>query len=268
MDIWQACKDRFSHQTLGGQLVRVVESQEQVATNYLVETLDEQYMLEKMLERNKPHPTAEANSFTNKQAKNKHVKNSQQALHYLLATPFRYPPLKYGSRFGKKTAPSLLYASKHVSTALAESAYYRFVFWRGMQTPPSSNKFITQHTVWGANYYTNKGASLHAPPFNDYSQQLAAPDSYQYSQALGEELRVAGIQAFEFTSARDADQGLNVALFTPQPLANKQPSYQQQWLCDTNNDEVVFYSASDKAIYNFSIDQFLVNKKFVMPAVS
>lgn len=257
MDIWQACKDSFSHQTLGGQLVRVVESQEQVATNYLVKTLDEQHMLEQMLESNKPHPTAEANSFTNK-----------QTLHYLLATPFRYPPLKYGSRFGKKTEPSLLYASRNVSTALAESAYYRFVFWRGMQTPPSSNKFITQHTVWGANYYTNKGVSLHTSPFNNYSQQLTAPDSYQHSQALGAELRGAGIQAFEFTSARDVAQGLNVALFTPQPLANKQPSYQQQWLCDTSNDEVVFYSGSDKAIYNFSIDQFLVDKKFIMQAVS
>ncbi|WP_206045364.1 hypothetical protein [Oceanicoccus sagamiensis] len=73
MDIWQACKDRFTLRELNGRLVRVVESQEQVATNHLVDTLEEQHLLEQMLEENKPG-------------------HSHKGLHYLLATPFRYPP--------------------------------------------------------------------------------------------------------------------------------------------------------------------------------
>lgn len=249
MDIWQACKDSLNHQPLSGKLIRVVESQEQIATNHLVETLEEQQLLEQLLEDNKP------------------LSNHRDSpLHYLLTTPFRYPPLKYGSRFGKKSEPSLLYGSKNIGTALAETAYYRFVFWLGMATPPPSNKFITQHTVWGANYFTTKGMALHKPPFEHYQQQLAAPDSYQASQALGAELRTFGIEAFEFISARDLDKGLNIALFNAKAFRTQQPTFQQQWLCETSAASVSFYLTGQQAIYSFQREQFLADKKFPIPA--
>jgi hypothetical protein len=248
VNIWNACKDSFSHQILSGQLVRVVESQEQIATNNLVETLDEQLLLEKMLEDNKPsHDYAD--------------------LHYLLATPFRYPPLKYGSRFGKKSEPSLFYGSKEISTALAEAAYYRFVFWCGMETAPTSTKFITQHTVWSTKYHTTKGAALQKAPFNEYRAELTDPGNYQHSQAMGAQLRQSGVEAFEFNSARDSNQGLNVALFTPNALASRSPTSQKQWLCETNNNEVAFYSARENAIYTFKLEQFIVNEQLPLPSV-
>lgn len=250
MDIWQACKDSLNHQTLSGKLIRVVESQEQIATNHLVETLEEQYLLEQLLEDNKPRQG-----------------RSHSPLHYLLATPFRYPPLKYGSRFGKKSEASLLYGSKNITTALAETAYYRFVFWLGMAIPPPSNKFITQHTVWGANYFTTKGMALHQPPFDRYQQQLTAPDSYQASQALGGQLRSFGSQAFEFTSARDVDKGINIALFNAQAFSAQQPTFQQQWLCETSAVSVTFYLTGQQDIYSFQCQQYKVNGQFPLPAV-
>ena len=67
--------------------------------------------------------------------------------HYLLATPFRYPPLPYGSRFGSRFEPSLFYGARSASTALAESAYYRFVFWSGMATPPPAPLTYATQTV-------------------------------------------------------------------------------------------------------------------------
>ncbi|MCP3907638.1 MAG: RES family NAD+ phosphorylase [Oceanicoccus sp.] len=248
INIWQACKNSFSHQQLSGQLVRVIESQEQVATNHLVENLEEQHLLEQMLEDNKPG-------------------HCHAGLHYLLATPFRYPPLKYGSRFGKRSEPSLFYGSKDTPTALAEAAYYRFVFWCGMEVPPPSQKFSTQHTIWGAKYHTAKGAQLHKPPFADYQAELTAADNYQYSQAIGAELRNCHVEAFEFTSARAPLRGVNVALFTPDALACKSPTYQKQLLCDTNSQEVLFYSAVEQAIYRFSFEQFLINEQLPLPAV-
>lgn len=250
MDIWQACKDSFKHQTLGGKLIRVVESQEQVATNHLVETLEEQHTLEQLLESNKPRQGLHCSQ-----------------LHYLLATPFRYPPLKYGSRFGKKSEPSLLYGSKNIRTALAETAYYRLVFWLGMTAPPPSNKFVTQHTVWGANYLTAKGAALHRPPFDDYQQHITAPDSYQASQSLGSELRNFGTEAFEFTSARDVDKGINIALFTSRVFRTQQPSFQQQWLCETNSTNVTFYLTGQQGIFSFHCQQYKVGDQFPLPAV-
>ena len=129
-EIWRACAGQAAPVRLGGTIHRVVESQEQVATNALVDTLAEQALLEELLERSKP-PLADGS----------------RGLHYLLATPFRYPPLPWGSRFGSRFEPSLFYAARHVDTALAEGAFYRFVFWTGMQTPPPA-PLHTRHTVF------------------------------------------------------------------------------------------------------------------------
>ena len=103
-DIWAACSARAVPVKLGGTVYRLVESQEQVATNSLVRTLAEQALLEDLIESSKPALPAPA-----------------AGLHYLLATPFRYPPLPYGSRFGSRFEPSLFYGARSASTALAES---------------------------------------------------------------------------------------------------------------------------------------------------
>lgn len=109
---WEACLAQTKTLRLSGQLLRLVESQEQVATNQLVSSLDRQAVLEDLLETTKPH-----------------LRPGTERLDYLLATPFRYPPLKHGSRFGTRSAPSLFYGALKTGTVLAEAAYYRFLFW-------------------------------------------------------------------------------------------------------------------------------------------
>lgn len=78
-EIWRQCKGERHIRPLQGRLVRLVESQEQVATLQLVDTLEEQALLEELLESSKPPVPADA-----------------EPLHYLLKTPFRYPPLRWG----------------------------------------------------------------------------------------------------------------------------------------------------------------------------
>ena len=63
-------------------LWRAVEAQHKIATMVLVDTLDEQALLESLLDQSKP-PLPEP----------------LRRLHWLLFTPFRYPPLPTGSRF-------------------------------------------------------------------------------------------------------------------------------------------------------------------------
>ncbi|MGY3822375.1 hypothetical protein [Acinetobacter haemolyticus] len=76
-NLWQSCEGNKQVSPLSGTLYRLVESQEQIATRQLVDTLEEQALLEDMLELVKPpYPP-----------KSEH-------LHYLFKTPFRYPPLK------------------------------------------------------------------------------------------------------------------------------------------------------------------------------
>src|SRR3982750_3687417 len=58
-----------------------------------------------------------------------------EGVHYLLYTPFRHPPLRNGSRFGTRRERGILYASRELSSAFAEVAYYRLVFLEGTAAP-------------------------------------------------------------------------------------------------------------------------------------
>ena len=248
MDIWAACKDSAQIATLSGTAIRVVESQEQIATNALVDDLAEQALLETLLEQAKPPAPRDT-----------------RGLHYLLTTPFRYPPLRHGSRFGSRNEPSLFYGAVQLRTALAETAYYRFLFWHGMATPPPSGKLVTAHTVFGAAYRSERGLRLQDPPFDAFRERIANPASYTDTQLLGQNLRAAGVEAIQFPSARDPEAGLNVALFTPKALRRKQPTFQQQWLCDTDGERVMFYSPGE-ASRLYPTGDFLVNGRLPQPA--
>ena len=151
---WAACLEHAGLEPLGGSALRLVESQEQVATVRLV-GLAEQAVLEDLLEASKPR-----------------LPRPAAHLHYLLSTPFRYPPLKYGSRFGRRTEPSLFYGSRALSAVLAEAAYYRFVFWSGMQTAPTK-PLATQHSLFSTKITTARGLRLQRPPFAQHHALLA-----------------------------------------------------------------------------------------------
>jgi len=250
MGLWVDCGGADAIRAIRGHLVRVVECQEQIATNQLLDTLDEQALLEQLIEHTKPaHPPGSAR------------------LHYLLATPFRYPPLKNGSRFGPRHEPSLFYGSLGVTTALAETAYYRFLFWAGMDTPPPARKLTTQHTLFGADYLTGQGIQLQAPPFDAHTDELTHPADYSVTQALGTDMAAAGVQAFEYVSARDPDRGLNVALYTPDALTSDRPRFQQAWLCETRPDQVRFYCGENDAVHAFVLEGYLVDGHLPAPAL-
>ncbi len=248
MSGWEADWPQAAPVELSGVLMRLVESQEQVATNQLVRSLERQAVLENLLEATKPP-----------------LRKGTERLHYLLATPFRYPPLKHGSRFGTRSEPSLFYGSLNTRTVLAEAAYYRLVFWAGMATPPAG-KLDTQHTLFGARYRTARGLQLHEPSFARHREALANPADYRASQALGARMRSSGIEAFEFLSARDPDGGVNVALFTPAALPGAQPISPEPWLCELSRDGVRFRAAYSRAFHDFPLDVFQVAGRLPLPA--
>lgn len=248
VDIWAACRTGACPRTLGGEILRLVESQEQVATSRLVATLAEQELLEAMIEASKPRSLTPA-----------------PGLHYLLTTPFRYPPLRYGSRFGGRHEPSLFYGSRGLRTVLAESAYYRFVFWQGMSEPPQAPLRI-RHTLFGARLRARRAYRLQLAPFDSHRSVLACRDDYQPTQRLGHALREAGADAIEYVSARDAEGGLNVALFAPSAFASPRPSFQQEWLSETRPDQVSFYARPEAGLQSFPLSQFTIEGRLPMPA--
>jgi hypothetical protein len=226
----------------------MVESQEEVATNALVDTLEEQAALEGLLERTKPH------------------RPGTDRLHYLLATPFRYPPLGHGSRFGRRFEPSLFYGSIHRSALLAEAAYYRFVFAAGLATP-FPKPLLTRHTAFSARFRTRHGLRLEAAPFSDHRGTLTAPDDYAATQALGSAMRKHGIGAFTFTSARDPEGGINGALFEPAALADRTPRAQTPWTCETTAERVTWREHGAHEVVALPRETFLVAGGLPAPAV-
>lgn len=248
-DIWAAVEATAPVVELEGTLLRLVESQEQVATNRLVDTLAEQALLEALLDASKPP-----------------LPRAAEGLHYLLATPFRYPPLQHGSRFGRHYEPSLFYGATTTPTVLAESAYYRFVFWHGMRVAPSA-ALTTQHTLFGAAWRCARGVQLQRPPFDAWRAALTDPADYGATQRLGSAMRAAGIEAFEYASARDPDGGLNVALFTPMALAVRRPDFTEAWLAETSAAEVRFYCRAEQRVHRFPLERFLVGERLPTPAV-
>lgn len=242
MDIFKATNAEHHIKTISDDFVRIVESQQQIATTRIVDSLEEQAILESLLEATKPPLLVDS-----------------EQLHYLFSTPFRYPPLKHGSRFGSRFYPSLLYGSKTVETVLIECSYYRFLFWNGMSVPPKSKKFITEHTLFAGRYYSEQGLQLQNVPFTGHSKLLRDVANYTETQAFGLAMREAGIEAFEYSSARDSNKGVNIALFTADALIVNEPLYKSQWICSTTANNVRFVSRDDSKVYGFNINEFVVD---------
>lgn len=250
-DIWQQCQGISHIKPLKGKIFRLVESQILATTMGFVDDLDEQFLLEQMIDETKPNypPNAEH-------------------LHYLLKTPFRYPPLDWGSRFGRKHEPSLFYGAQDIDTVLAESAYYRLVFWHSMEDAPlPKNKITTEHSLFSVNYQTEHGIDLTTPPFSKFNKQLIHQYDYRVSQTLGSHMREAQVQAFNYQSARlKTNIGICTALFSPEPFTEQKPHDINQWLCETRTDKISFKRTDGNKIYRFEFELFAVDGQLPMPA--
>ena len=244
------CVEKEHIKPLSEKVFRVAESQQKVATNTLVDTLEEQQMLEEMLDRLKPRIPQDCEQFD-----------------YLICTPFRYPPLKHGSRFGKKIHPSIFYGSKNIEAAFAELAYYRFVYYDGMMTAPKKQQKVTQHTSFNVDLQTQKGVVLNESPFNKYKNKISDPTSYSVPQSIGENMREKGVEAFSYFSARAAGQ-INVGIFTCKAISSYVPYALKHWSCITRDKNVTIRSLDDRwSNISFELDQFLVDGVLPSPAV-
>jgi len=235
---------------LAEEVFRVAESQQKVATNMLVDTIAEQELLEAMLEGAKPN-----------------IPKGCEKFDYLIYTPFRYPPLKHGSRFGKQTHPSIFYGSNKINTAFAELAYYRFVYYDGMATRPEKNLKVTQHASFSVELKTERGLLLDQAPYKSSANKISDPVSYVVSQGMGEVMREMGVEAFSYYSAR-AKGEINYGIFNCGAICSTAPNALQHWSCITRNTTVTIRSLNNVwDNISFEIDQFLVEGRLPSPAI-
>lgn len=221
---------------------RIVETQEYAATTELVDNLDEQHLLEEMLDEVKPP-----------------YREYSEQLHYLISTPFRYPPLLHGSRFGSITMPSYFYASENIDTMLAECAYYRFVFLAGMAVPYEKKAITSEHMSFSVNIRSNAMADLTKIKSKEITEAITSKNNYLFSQQLGKLLiEQKGFDTIRFLSARDADRGVNIAVKSPEQITSKQPKETINWLCQTTNKTISFTSYGTRPV-SFDLDYFLID---------
>lgn len=250
-DIWKECNGETNISEINEVAWRVVELQEKTSTRKLVDSIEEQKVLEEIIEESKPG-----------------LLNSQSSYHPLLYTPFRYPPLKNGSRFGKKTEPSLWYGSLTPETAMAEKAYYLLAFINA--SDGNFGTIISNITIFSVKLSISKGIELNKDPFLQYKDEISSPISYEISQLLGQKMRESDIDGFMFISARDAKSGVNIGLFNMESFANKKPNSNsfQTWQCNTNKTVVEFIRVGsvEDQVFTFSINSFMINDVFPSPS--
>ena len=246
--IWTRCAGDSELRALRLAPWRVVEAQHQVSTRKLVDSAEEQELLEELIDRVKPPDATHGRP------------------HYLLFTPFRYPPLRHGSRFGARHERGIWYGSETRATALAEVAYYRLLFLEG--TRGALGTVLTPLTAFTVRVRTARGIDLVVAPFDVHRKAIASPISYGASQALGAHMRAAGVELFRYPSARDPG-GVNVGAFVPTVFGAAKPQKFETWHCTATTQRVEFarsdYLERERMV--FAREAFLVARRLPAPAL-
>jgi RES domain len=210
---WTRAALSSSARVLSGLCWRIVEAQHHVSTLKLVDTLDEQRLLEGLIEGTKPM-----------------VPPDCRHLHYLLFTPFRYGAVyPNGSRFRRAgITEGVFYSAQAVETAIAEMTFHRLLFFaESPLTPWPQNP--AEYTAFAAEYRTKKAIDLRRGRFRAHSAAWANPVDYSQCQALAEAARIAAIEIIRYRSVRDPKRGTNLALLTCRVFKNPQPLSLQTW---------------------------------------
>lgn len=125
-----------------------------------------------------------------------------------------------------------------------------------MEGVTEEDKIRSEHTMFSVDYQTDAGIQLHLPPLNEYCTELTHPKDYSHAQQLGTDMRVAGIEAFEYESARDSNNGICVALYNTSAFCQNKPKNRTEWLCETILNEVSFKQIGENEPVHFPVTTF------------
>ena len=236
--IWTRCAGRSRLARYSSEVWRVVEGQHVTSTRKLVDSREEHDLLERILDEHKPP-----------------LPDDCRSLHWLLATPFRYPPLRYGSRFGTKSQRSLFYGAEEVTTALAETAFYRL--WFLEDSAAELSPLESEFTAFRVRLTSEQAIDLTAPPFSAYADRISSKREFTDAQQLGTEMRAAGVELFRYFSARQP-HGINVGVFRAEPFVGG-PFGEQHWHCFATREAIELSWTVQREKHLFPRTQFIVD---------
>ncbi len=209
---WTPAALSSERRRVAGWCWRAVEGQHRVSTMKIVDTLEEQGILEVLLEESKPPVPPEC-----------------RHLHYLLSTPFRYgAPYPSGSRFRRAGfTPGVFYASATPAVAIAEAVFHRLLFFADSAATPWPEN-AGEQTVFSVRFKTAAGLDLTQPPLDADRARWEHRVDYAACQNLAEAARESAIEVIRYGSAR-VPGGVNYALLVCRAFGVAQPVERQTW---------------------------------------
>lgn len=191
---------------------RLVEAQHVVSTMKLVDSGEEQEVLEAILETSKPP-----------------VPQQCQHLHYLLSTPFRYGRYPWDSRFRRMgETPGVFYGAEDPMTAVAETVWQRRIFFDGSPGTPLPELPGT-YTAFSVQVRVPLSIDLTEPPMSSDAAVWTDPDDYSACLNLADHVRRDGCELIRYASVRHPDALKNIAVLTCQAFENADPVQFQTW---------------------------------------
>ena len=211
--IWTrvALSSEFRH--LEGSCWRLVEAQHRVSTLKLTDTLAEQALLEELIENTKPV-----------------IPPGCRHLDFLMATPFRYNAVyPTGSRFRRVGRTlGVYYAAEHASTAVAEIAFYRLLFFaESPRTPWPAD--AAEYTAFSAEILTDHLLDLTQKPLSGDAPIWTDLANYETCQAFADAARAVEADVIRYQSVRDPAKGTNLAVLMCRAFARPAPIERQTW---------------------------------------
>jgi len=212
----------------------MVEAQHVASTMKIVDDAAEQDVLEALLESSKPP-----------------LPLGTDHLDYLLATPFRYDPLRGGSRFRASTDPGVYYGAESVRTACAELGYWR---WKFLHDAVDLERIEpVAHTAFRVELATQV-VDLREPPFAIDRSAWQHPADYRSTQALARLARQARVGGILYHSVRDPEPGWCVAVLDPAAFASPKPDpIMQTWWLAVQQDVVVWRRDNERLVLATSL---------------
>lgn len=194
-----------------GNLWRVIEGQYRASTMRIVDTDEEQSVLEQVLEDAKPQVPAPCRD-----------------LDYQFWSPFRYGRYPRASRFRRAgVTPGVWYGSEQVLTAVAESIWGALRFFAASPDTPMP-RWPVEHTAVQADIRAASAIDLTAPGMADKGR-WTDPDDYSDCLDLADRARDRGCGAVRYASVRHPDHRANVAVLTCDAFAQPSPIATQTW---------------------------------------
>ena len=197
-------------QPLAGAVVRITDRQGYQASERWTDSLQDQARLEALIDTVKPP--------------------APQGQHRLLTTPFRYPPLRSGSRFTAADQRELFYGARGLGTVLAERAFHALRFLEGSPLP--AGKVIQRQQT-----------------------------SFQVEIDVQRGMRQLAVEAFEVPSARAPLEPPCVGVLTPAAFAST-PFDFQDWALEIRPDGVTLASFGLSQVVTLLREQFLVKGRW------